>query len=452
LGLDNAGTATWSGSANTFFVAGAVFNNQAGATFTAQNDEDIAPNGTTGTFNNMGTFAKGAGTGKTLVTIPFFNMGGTLDAVSGTLELAGGGADTGGTCDASAGATLDLNGSTSPTLTGTYTGAGAGTVTASAGLTVGTGGATFNFPGHLLQLGRGTIILGANTMTIARGSTLTLLPSATFTGTGALLDQGAINASGSMNFDALTLTIGSRGTMTMTGGGGSVFGTGTLANQGTLNFIGGQYDISIPLNNTGTLQVHNTTVDIFDAVTQVSGGTLTAGKWEVFGTATVHSTLSITTAGSAITTIGGQATVELSGPNTSFTNIGGLTTNQGSFLILGGQTFTTAGDFTDSGKLTLGPASTLAVNRSYTQTSTGTLTIDFSKTSFGQIVTTGGVSLGGTLSISIAGTEVPRTYEIISNGGAGPVTGTFAKVKTNKGTATASYTGGDGNDVTVTLA
>src|SRR5262249_15313843 len=153
---------------------------------------------------------------------------------------------------------------------------------------------------------------------------------------------------------AATMTVGSGGTVTMSGQEGSFFGTGTLVNQGTIDYTGGvQYDINPTFNNTGTLLVHNATVGIFGAVTQITGGTLTAGTWEVFTSGNVHSTLSILSAGSAITTIGRGATVVLKGPNSSFTNISGLTANQGSFSVLGGQTFATAGNFADSGNLTL---------------------------------------------------------------------------------------------------
>src|SRR5262249_51142092 len=152
----------------------------------------------------------------------------------------------------------------------------------------------------------------------------------------------------------------------------SFSGTGSIVNQGTISHTGtGNLTITQPLNNTGTLSDHRATFTVSGAVAQIAGGTLTAGNWDVFGSSTVHSTLTITAANSSITTIGSQATVVLSGLNSTFTNISGLTTNQGGFSVRGGQTFTTTRNFTDSGTLTLGPASTLAVNGRFTETSTG---------------------------------------------------------------------------------
>src|SRR5262249_39127242 len=158
---------------NTFYMSnGAVFNNQAGATFTAQNDATISPApGAAAAFNNAGTFIKKTTTGTTVVSIPFNNTEGTLDALAGTIALAAGGVDSGGPYEAASGAIANL-GPNRP-MTGTYSGSGAGIVTASGPLNIGTGGATFNFAGSLLQLGGVTINLGANTMTIGSSGTLT---------------------------------------------------------------------------------------------------------------------------------------------------------------------------------------------------------------------------------------------------------------------------------------
>jgi hypothetical protein len=427
--LDNAGTATWSGSA-IFLADGAVLDNQAGATFTVQANSPIENlQGAAGSITNAGTFIKNTATGTTLIGVAFNNTGGTVNAQTGTIELAGGGTDTGGTLSASRGATLDLTGGSTVTMTGTYGGSGAGTVALKGGtLNIGAGGATFNLAGSLFQWSGGTFNLGAN-----------------------------------------TLTVGSKGTLTISGSAAQSFsGTGSIVNQGTISHTGtGNLTITQPLNNTGTLAVHNATVTISGAVTQVAGGTLTAGSWDVFGSSTVHSTLTITAANSSITTIGSQATVVLSGLNSTFTNISSLTTNQGSFRVLGGQTFTTTGNFTDSGRLTLGPASTLAVNRSFTETSTGTVTIQIGGTStqptIGRITTgaTGTVTLAGALAVtSTVIPSVGTAFTILNNQGSSAVSGTFAGLPegstftvTVRGTVMTfriSYVGGTGNDVTLT--
>jgi hypothetical protein len=430
--LDNAGTATWSGADALFMADGAVLNNEAGASFTVQTDLSISLQGSAPcAIDNAGTFTKNTTTGTTeILQIAFNNNGGTVNAQTGTIYLGGGGTDTGGTLDASKGATIDLAGSSTVTMTGTYSGSGAGTVVLKNGtLNLGTGGATFNLQGSLFQWSGGTFNLGAN-----------------------------------------TLTIGSKGTINISGTSPQTFfGTGSIVNQGTINHTGsGALTITQPLNNTGTVANRNATATISGAVTQISSGTLTGGRWEVFGSAKNHSTLTITTAGSAITTIGGKASVELSGLNSSFTNISGLTTDQGSFSILAGQTFTTTGNFTDSGKLTLGAGSTLAVSGSFSETSAGTVTIQVggsvTNPTIGEITTgaTGKVTLAGALMVTSSSVipAVGAVFTILNNQGSSAVSGTFAGLPeratfmvTVKGTVMTfriSYVGGTGNDVTLT--
>jgi hypothetical protein len=88
--LNNAGTATWTGTAGLAFTDGAVFNNLPGATFDVQNDASIGIGflGFTPTFVNAGTFRKSAGTGTTTVSARFTNSG-TVAVQTGTLSLAG---------------------------------------------------------------------------------------------------------------------------------------------------------------------------------------------------------------------------------------------------------------------------------------------------------------------------------------------------------------------------
>jgi hypothetical protein len=429
--LINAGTATWSGAFNDLGLGfGAVFDNTAGAGFTVQNDRELLVSGTGAApaFDNAGTFTKDTTIGTTFVLVPFNNTGGTVDAQAGTIMLGDGGTDTGGTFDAAKGATVDLTGgSSTPTMTGTYGGSGSGTVALQDGqLNIGTGGATFDFAGTLFQWSGGFLNLGAN-----------------------------------------ALTIGSKGTLNVSGASTQVVSTGSIVNQGTISHTGaGTLTITQPLSNTGTLAVHSGTVAISGAVTQIAGGALTAGKWEVFGGATKPSTLTVTAAGSAITTLGSQATVALSGLNSTFTNISGLTTNQGAFSVLGGQTFTTTGGFTDAGNLTLGPGSTLAVHGGFTETSTGTVTVQIggsaTRPTTGAITTStsGKATLAGALVVT--STVIPNVgtaLTLLNNQGSSPTSGTFAglpngstftaKVKGTVMTFKISYAGGTGNDVTV---
>jgi hypothetical protein len=180
------------------------------------------------------------------------------------------------------------------------------------------------------------------------------------------------------------------------------------------------------------------------------------------GSSTVHSTLDITSAGK-LTTIGTAAHVTLSGLNSTFSNLSGLSTidKGGSFSLLGDQSLTTPGALTNDGSLTLGPGSVLTVSGSFTQSSTGALAIQLggsnSKPTFGQLVsTTGSVTLAG--SFRMTSTVVPAvgsSFAVLDNEGKAAISGTFANLpegatfKVKKGSTTMtfkiSYKGSDGD-------
>ncbi len=97
--------------------SGAVFNNQTGGTFDAQNDVQIfRGTGALSTFNNAGTFQKSAGTGTTTIggaSFPVaFNNTGTVTVLTGTVAIAGGGTSS-GSFNSAAGATLTFGNYTS---------------------------------------------------------------------------------------------------------------------------------------------------------------------------------------------------------------------------------------------------------------------------------------------------------------------------------------------------
>src|SRR5258707_5993254 len=94
---------------------GAVFNNQAGATFDAQSNVNISTQGGVApSFNNAGTFKKSAATGTSTVGIAFNSTGvaptnGVQVLNGGTLSLAGGGTSS-GSFSAAATTTLSFGG------------------------------------------------------------------------------------------------------------------------------------------------------------------------------------------------------------------------------------------------------------------------------------------------------------------------------------------------------
>jgi hypothetical protein len=207
---------------------------------------------------------------------------------------------------------------------------------------------------------------------------------------------------------------------------------------------------------TGTLTITGT-------VAQLSGNSLTGGTWTV----NANANLSFST-GSNITSLAG-ATVALNGAKSNFAALANLATvgSTSSFSVLGGQTFTTTGNFTDSGKLTVGAASTLAVSGSFTENSTGAVTIQVggsaSKPTVGLITTgaRGTVTLAGALAVT--STVIPAVgsvFTILNNQGSSAISGTFSGLPqgatftvTVDGTTMTfqiSYTGGTGKSVTLT--
>ena len=94
--LTNAGAATWSDTGDIYMGTGGVLNNQAGATFTAQNNQNVSWIDGTPHFDNAGTFVKDVGGGSTQFSIAFNNSG-TVVSRTGTLSFAGGYQQSAGT-------------------------------------------------------------------------------------------------------------------------------------------------------------------------------------------------------------------------------------------------------------------------------------------------------------------------------------------------------------------
>ena len=163
-----------------------------------------------------------------------------------------------------------------------------------------------------------------------------------------------------------------------------------------------------------------------------------------------------------LTTIGTGATVELSGPNSTFTNLAALTTNQGRFYLLDGQSFTTAGNLTNSGRLTLSPGSVLAVSGNFTQKSAGGLVLEMGGTNasptIGALTATGTINIAGGLTVT--GTVTPAigtVFTVVSNQETSGFSGLFtdlpqgSTISVNGMVFSISYVGGSkSNSVTLT--
>jgi hypothetical protein len=450
-----------------------------GSVYNFAANSGIANNGYGGgVVTNSGTIAKTAGGASSFLNVAFNNTGGTLSVTNGTLTLdTTGGESTGGTLSVSSGAILDLTGGNTVSYSGTYIGSGSGEVLLDAGTlntTGGTNGATFNLPGNLFVWSGGAINTAAgNNFTILGNMRITGNGSESINGTGEV-NIGTATAAGTLNDTATanTLTINSgaslginaRGTLNIADD--TINGGGLLLDQGSLVKTAGTggATISTTVDSQGKVTVNNGTLLFSGAVDQVFNGVLTGGTWTATSSATTASTLDISSA--SFNTIGVSASVILSGPHSSFSNLSGLSANQGTFNLLSAASFATAGNFTNSGSMTLSPGSVLTVNGAFTQS--GTLTVQMGGTAssptLGSVVSTGPVTLGGTLTVT--STVVPPVnlnvgYEILNNESGSPISGTFAglpegatfsvKVGATTMTFKITYKGGStGNSVFIT--
>jgi uncharacterized repeat protein (TIGR03803 family) len=297
---------------------------------------------------------------------------------------------------------------------------------------------TAEWTGGQILVGSGGYFTNAGALTADTTSgNLVISGSGTFANYGMMQEDGTNtllleNGATLLN----TFEFGRAAVFDITDGGSvSQSGGGTFTNDGTLEKSGtGGTSVIATTNfsNTGTVQVSSGTLDVAATVAQVSGNTLTGGTWTVSSGAAAGAKLDITSAG-RLAILGGGASVTLSGLNTTFTNVVGLSTiEQGSgFSLLGGRSFTTRGPLRNKGVLILGPGSVLTVNGNFSQLSTGMLAIDMGGTNaaptFGQLVsTTGTVALAGYLYVSSSVVPaVGSSFDILDNQGASAIDGTF---------------------------
>jgi hypothetical protein len=395
---------------------GGVINNCVHATWDFQQDGSIIGPGTfnnAGTLKKSG----GNGNLTRIDPILVNNIGsdnGTIEVSSGDLFLDGG--DNGashGSFISDTGSKLTFGGGTF-TLSSDSSVSGAGTVEfAARGILSGTVNVTGRYTVAGPTLVHGDPAGGIGTANFNSNVTLSSL---TLSGGGVLTGPGNVTVSGLLDWNIGTMTgtgsttVARSGKLTIDGIFDETLDTRTLNNQGKVIWSGGgnvicdngavinnltgaswdfQSDATIggpastfvgkfnnagsmkktkgtgttiistaTFNNTGRLEVHTGTVDVnAPTVSQVLGSTLTVGSWAAFGRANLAATLSIGSAGS-IDTIGTKASVTLSGPNSFFTNINGSSglaniMAGGSFSVLGGQSFTTAGNLSNAGSVIL---------------------------------------------------------------------------------------------------
>ena len=271
-----------------------------------------------------------------------------------------------------------------------------------------------------------------NVGTVTMLGTLTVDGQLTWAG-GTITGSGTVNADGGLSLSSdgdLTLdgwTLNDNGPGTWTGLGNLIIGDGAILNllgsasldiqndQAILNTLGGDAtvndgglldksagtgttSIQVAFSNFNTLEVQSGTLSVSGAFSNFAGSTLAGGSYFIAGTFQFPGADIVTNA----------ATIVLDGPAAQIIDQAGndalanFTTNAGNFTIQDGLNFT-AGDFTDTGSLTVGAGSTFTINGTYTEAGTlnvltgGTLNAAGSFTNFSGGTLTGGTyRIGGT--------------------------------------------------------
>jgi RHS repeat-associated protein len=394
-------------------------------------------------------------TNGTLSGGPIFNIsaghainlgGGTF--TGGTVFNVGAGATvnltsstfTGGvTLNVGAGASVDLTSYGVVTYSGLLAGSGAGAVHFSGGtINVGLGGLTLSFPGGMFQWTGGYLstqlgnVTNLGTMNLSGTSGKIITNDGTLDNFGTITQSGANLSLHSDNVVGPTTLLIEPGAAYLlqsdTGIDNQAGGFTAIINRGLIRKTAGTGTSQVlintnPINNTGTIEVDCGTLYLnATGISQVSGTTLAGGTWKALNGATLQ-----LPTGTSITD--SQGTIALDGSGASVTGIAGLASNEGSFTLTNGASFTTTGSFSNGGTVTVAPGSTLTVNGSYTQTSTANLDDQIgSSSSFGKVNASGAANLAGAFNLALVngfGPTEGQAFQVMNFASAGQNFGSF---------------------------
>jgi len=423
--------ATFTGNQHGVALSGgAAMINNATFEFVSDSGANQAISGT-GTFTNNGIIRKQVGNTGTSTIEPTFTNNGAVEALSGTVSVAGGTSSAGSTYSIASGATLIFAGS-GQSLHPTTTVTGAGTArftgvtttvpgTLSVGATQVTGGTT-TFSGASPSMG----LLTVNNSSVANFTSATPVSASSLTFQGATIGGSAdINVAGTMSWSGngfLGTLITGTGTITVNGlltvngptGGKNMNGRTLVLAGGTTftgaDFIGSGISMAAP-----AAIVNNSTFEFVND----GGGQSISGT----GTFTNNGTLrkaSGTATSSIAPTLVNTGTIEsLSGTlsfggtytqTAGFTRLnGGAITKTGVAMTIQGGTLEGTGTLTGTVNNTggtVGPglsAGQLNHTGAYTQASGGTFKSEIGGLTVGsqydRLATSGAATLGGTLDI-----------------------------------------------------
>jgi Ca2+-binding RTX toxin-like protein len=300
--LETTGTTIWTGNGTLSTSNAAIWNNTSTGTIDLQSDADFSYNtGTKTTFNNAGTFTKSNGTTTDESYISgFFNNTGTVQVKAGTLNLSGGGTNT-GNFSIDAGGTLRI-----------------------------TAGYNFNSGNSITGAGNFNIESGSGTTTVNAASTWSApvnLINGTLTGAGALTISNKLNWSG-----------------------GTLSGTGKKTISGTLNLGGDSANLGVT-----TLETTGTTVWTGNAL-----HTSNAAIWNNTSTGTIDLQSDADLYGNQSTFNNAGTFIKSNGTTTNQSYINGFFNNTGIVQVKAG-TLSLAGGGTNTGNFSIDAAGTLSI-------------------------------------------------------------------------------------------
>jgi hypothetical protein len=409
----NNGLIALSGAGGLFMPSTNTLTNAAGAVLDFQANCGIR--GSSATIVSAGTIKKSAGAGISAITTKYTG-GTTLDIESGTFQFKPVNSTINGAMiTVAAGAVLDLGGG-GISYTGAVSGSGDGTVKLADGIlhivhTSFSPGATFNFTPGLFQWLGGILtvesdasLTNAGAMTLANSDELNLNGNGPVTNDGTVIESGA----GGLFLSASNhVTITANGIWDIRSNAGIRGSSAAFANAGLFKKSAGSGTsaLNLPFSNTGTVEVDSGTLAPSNT-SQVSGTTLTAGTWKVFGSSTLN-----LNSGVNLTT--NNATIIFDGTSPVFTNIANLSANGGTLALLNSAAFTTAGTFSNTATLIIGQGAVFTVTGNYNQGQGATLEIQLGGTPdtalFGQLNVGGTANLDGTLALTLVNGYIPTT-------------------------------------------
>jgi hypothetical protein len=478
--VNNSGTFTWINNGAIFCNSAPIFNNKSGGVFNAQSNANWFFSGGTAqpVFNNQAgsTFNKsGVDTTSTFGQV-LFNNSGTVNGLSGTLELNGGGTSP-GIFTAANGGRVNVSG----IITATFNPAAGGIIGIQQGSNGVGGGNTF--------LNTGTEFIGAGVSKIYSG---TVMVNGTIT-TGQSSGSGTLEIENGILEGTATSRLSSAGTGFYNWTGGTISGTVIITNTGQFR-ISGSASRSFTdgtINNSGTVTwVGNGAIFCNGApvFNNKSGGVFNArnnSSWFFSGGTTAPAFNNL--AGAILNKSGADTTTTFG--QVIFSNAGAINVNHSTLSASDGITQTTGVTSLDGGTLnnpftlqggtlrgngaingnvinsggTVEPGlspGTISLAGNYQQGAKGALNVEFNGSAAAtqdHLNVTGSVTLAGDLNVTLGFTPaIGAKLTVINNTGTDAVNGTFsglpqgAKLAANDAVLQISYTGGDGNDVVIT--